>query len=78
MVVGDVEEADAHFEVAARQCRELAAIPHLARTHHDWATVKAALGDDASAMRLEARARELAERVGMVLGDLTAPAAAAR
>ena len=38
----------------------------LARNHHDWAAVKSALGDEAAAMRLADRARELADRVGMV------------
>jgi hypothetical protein len=33
--------------------------------------VKSALGDEAAARRLTERARELADRVGMVLGDLT-------
>jgi hypothetical protein len=77
MVLGRYEEADRLFDVAARRCRELAAIPQLARTHHDHATVKAALGDDAAALRLSERARELADQVGLVLGDLTVTGAAA-
>ena len=48
----------------------------LARNHHDWAAVKSALGDEAAAMKLAGRA-ELADRVGMVLGDLTVTGAAA-
>jgi hypothetical protein len=78
MVIGRHEEADRLFDVAARRCRELAAIPQLARTHHDHAAVKAALGDGAAAERLAARARELADRVGVVLGDLSLTGAAAR
>jgi tetratricopeptide (TPR) repeat protein len=78
MVLGRYEEADRLFDVAAQLCRDLAAIPQLARTHHDHATVKAALGDEAAAQRLSDRARELADRVGLVLGDLSMTGAAAR
>ena len=53
-------------------------MPQLARTHLDWAAVKSALGDEAAAMKLSARAYELADRVGMVVGDLTVSSAAAR
>jgi hypothetical protein len=66
------ELADELFERSAAQCRELAAIPWLARNHLDWATVKSRLGDDAAATRLADRARELAGRIGLVLGDLAA------
>ena len=78
LVTGRYEEADELFDLAARQCRELAAIPQLARTHLDWAAAKSALGDEAAAMKLSARAYELADRVGMVVGDLTVTSAAAR
>jgi tetratricopeptide (TPR) repeat protein len=71
LVTGRYEEADELFDRSARLCRELAAVPVLARNHHDWAAVKSALGDEAAARRLTERARELADRVGMVLGDLT-------
>ena len=76
LVTGQYERADRLFDLSAKQCRELAAVPVLARNHHDWATVKSALGDEGAAVRLADRARELADRVGMVLGDLTVTAAA--
>ena len=77
LVTGQYERADQLFDLSARQCRELAAVPVLARNHHDWAAVKSALGDEGAAVRLADRARELADRVGMVLGDFTVTAAAA-
>jgi DNA-binding SARP family transcriptional activator len=77
LATGRMEQADELFELSAKQCRELAAVPQLARSHHDWAAVKSALGDEAAAAKLSDRARALADRVGLVLGDLTVAGAAA-
>lgn len=80
-VSGDLDRADKLLAMAAEQSHDIGALPHEARALFDRAAVLAERGrpgDAAEAERLRAKAIELAEPIGLVLGTLGATAAARR
>jgi tetratricopeptide (TPR) repeat protein len=63
--LGELDRARQHFAEARRQGRRLGALPTIALTAIDEATLVAAAGDAAEASRLAGEARALAEELGM-------------
>ena len=70
-VAGNLELADEVLAAAVEQARSMGAVPHVARALFDRAAVAQERGHDDEAAALRQRARQLADRVGLVLDTLT-------
>lgn len=71
-VAGDLDTADRLLASAVEQAQAMGAIPHVARALHDRAAVLEERDGEADplAQELRVRARELADRIGLVLDSL--------